>query len=193
MSNSQARENPRKPRDMPTIKIGETPTFFEEHQTPEHATVRKRELQKHLIVVIGANLTNLGITNLGVIVARQNKDVFPSNAPKEFRFYLLSFNNGYPFYVFSMVCYPILDHSRLIRETECTVEMIILVVGFVLSSFLMIGFIQLHCAMFVLVVGIIVIYIIFFPAEFSSILFGTLCCYCCSFDLFWAMDVQISI
>jgi hypothetical protein len=46
--------------------------------------------------------------------------------------------------------------------------MLIIVVGFVLSSFLMIGFIELHLAMVVLLIGIVVIYNLFSPAEFSS-------------------------
>jgi hypothetical protein len=44
----------------------------------------------------------------------------------------------------AMVYYAILDHSRFIREIGCTAEMIIFVVGFVLSTVLIIGF---HCAM----------------------------------------------
>jgi hypothetical protein len=93
--------------------VFETHAFCDEYQTPEHATVRKRELQKYLTIVIGANLTNLKITNLGVIVAGQNKNVFPSNAPTEYGFYLLIMVIHFMF--LAMIYYPILDHSRLIR------------------------------------------------------------------------------
>jgi hypothetical protein len=48
-----------------------------------------------------------------VIVAGQNKDVFPSYAPKEFEFYLLIIVIHFMF--LAMIYYPILDHSRLIR------------------------------------------------------------------------------
>jgi hypothetical protein len=47
--------------------------------------------------------------------------------------------------------------------------MLIIVVGFVLSSFLMIQFIELHLAMVVLLIGIIVIYNLFSLAEFPMI------------------------
>jgi hypothetical protein len=123
MSNS-AHENPKKPREMPASKIGETPAFDDEYPTPEHATVRKRELQKHLITVIAANLLKLGVTNLGVILAAQNKNAFPANAPAVVGFYLLLLVIHVIF--LSMIYYPLLDHSRLIREIGCTLRCLLL-------------------------------------------------------------------
>jgi hypothetical protein len=43
--------------------------FYNILSNPRTCYGEKRELQKHLFLVIGANLTNVGITNLEVIVA----------------------------------------------------------------------------------------------------------------------------
>jgi hypothetical protein len=155
-------------RNIPTSRIGETPayphSFNVEYQNPEHATTRKRELVKHLFLILGANLTNLGITNLGVILAGKNKDLFPANAPKEMVFYALIMLIHFMF--LTMVFYAMVDHSLLIRETGSTNEMMIFTTGFVLSSTIIFGFIELHCSMICLVFGFLAIYYLFIPYEY---------------------------
>jgi hypothetical protein len=107
----------------------------------------------------------MGVTNLGVIVAGKNKYMFPANAPKEMAFYILIMLIH--FMLLAMVFYTMVDHSVLIRETEPTREMVIFTMGFVLTSALIFGFIELHCSMLCLLVGVFVIYYLFCQNKLS--------------------------